>query len=85
MGDYTHLEVHDFNGFALPNASNLPFQILIFFNFVKVVPIIIGALGTFQKGLEEWLGMIGMANLSEMLQRACLLGSARILRNVLDT
>ena len=30
---------------------------------VKVAPIIIGVLGTFPKGLEEWLGMIGMSNL----------------------
>ena len=56
-----------------------------FCSTVKVVPIIIGALGTFPKGLEEWLWMIWMSNLSKMLQRACLLGSARVLRKCSNT
>lgn len=34
---------------------------------VKVVPIIIGALGTLPKGLEQWLRIIGMSSLAELL------------------
>ena len=52
---------------------------------VTVVPIIIGALGTVLKDLKKWLAEIGVTYRLESLQRAYLLGTARILRKVLDT
>ena len=52
---------------------------------VTVVPIIIGALGTVSKDLKKWLAEIGVTCHLESLQRACLLGTARILCKVLDT
>ena len=52
---------------------------------VTVVPVIIGALGTVSKDIEKWLAENGVTCRLESLQRACLLGTARILRNVLDT
>ena len=54
-------------------------------HWVTVVPIIIGALGTVSKDLKKWLAEIGVTCRLESLQRACLLGTARILCKVLDT
>ena len=45
----------------------------------------IGAFGTVSKDTEKWLEEIGVTRRLESLQRACLLGTARILRKVLDT
>ena len=50
-----------------------------------IVPIVIGALGTLPKGLQKCLRELEMKDSTELLQRAALLGSARILRKVLDT
>ena len=52
---------------------------------VSVVPIIIGALGTISNDIEKWLAEIGVTYRLESLRRACLLGTATILRKVLDT
>ena len=52
---------------------------------IIVVPFIIGALGTVSKDIEKWLAEIGVTCRLDSLQRACLLGTARILRKVLDT
>ena len=51
---------------------------------VKIIPIVIGALGTMSKQFSRWLQLIGMTNYLAVLQKACLLGTARILRKVLD-
>ena len=50
---------------------------------VVVVPVIIGALGTLPKGIRTWLNAIDMEEELDLLQRTCILGSARILRRVL--
>ena len=52
---------------------------------ITVVPFIIGTLGTVSKDIEKWLAEIGVTCRLESLQRACLMGTARILRKVLDT
>ena len=52
---------------------------------VDIVPIIIGALGTVNKKFEKWVERIEVECPTELLQKACLLGTARILRKVLDT
>ena len=51
---------------------------------VFIVPIIIGALGSVTKKLGKNLEMINFVKGVEPLQKACLLGTARIIRNVLD-
>ena len=51
---------------------------------VKIIPVIIGALGTLPKCLPKWLRVLSMTCDIELLQKVCLLGSARILRRVLD-
>ena len=52
---------------------------------VKIVPVVIGALGTLPNDMWKWLTELDMASDIVLLQKACLLGSARILRKVLDT
>ena len=50
-----------------------------------MLPIIIGALETISKDIEKWLAEIGVTCRLESLRRAFFLGTARILRKVLDT
>ena len=52
---------------------------------VEVVPVIIGALGTVHQSMKGWLRRIDMEGSIGRMQQACILGSARILRKVLDT
>ena len=52
---------------------------------VTVTPIVIGALGTIGVNLDKWLKKVGMEKYKDIMQKACLLGTARILRKVLDT
>lgn len=51
---------------------------------VIVIPIVIGALGTVSKKFESWVKKTGVDCPVELLQKACLLGTARILRKVLS-
>ena len=50
----------------------------------KVIPIVVGALGTIPMRLKENLRAIGVDTSIELIQRSALLGSARILRKVLE-
>ena len=50
-----------------------------------MVSVIIGALGTVSKDIGRWSAEIGVTCRLESLQKACLLGTAGILRKVLDT
>ena len=52
---------------------------------VKVVPIVIGALGTIPKGLEKSLSELEIKGRIETIQTTALLKSARIIRRVLET
>ena len=52
---------------------------------VKVVPIVIGALGTVPKGLEKSLSELEIKGRIETIQTTALLKSARIIRRVLET
>ena len=52
---------------------------------VKIIPIILGALGTISRGFEKWLMLLEMPCSMEIVQHVCLLGSENILRKVLDT
>ena len=51
---------------------------------VNVVPVVVGALGTIPKALEKHLKEIGTSVRVELLQKAALLGTARILRKTLE-
>ena len=50
---------------------------------VDVIPVVIGALRTVTKNIDKWLKQLGLDLTVEMLQRPCLLGTARIIRKVL--
>ena len=52
---------------------------------MKVVPIVIGVLGTVPKSLEKNLGELEVRGRIETIQSTALLGSARILRRVRET
>ena len=52
---------------------------------VKVVPIVIGALGTVPKNLEKSLSELKIKGRIETIQTTALLKSARIIRRVLET
>ena len=51
---------------------------------VIVVPVVIGALGSITKKLNEWLEKLELAVNIVLLQKTTLLGTARILRKVLE-
>ena len=51
---------------------------------VKVIPVVVGALGTAPKKLKQWLSDIGIGEIIMELHKATALYSARILRNVLE-
>ena len=52
---------------------------------VKVIPIVVGALGTVRKGLERGLENLEIRGRIDTIQNTALLQSARILRRVLET
>ena len=52
---------------------------------VKVIPIVVGALGTVPKGLERGLENLEIRGRIDIIQNTALLQSARILRRVLET
>ena len=49
-----------------------------------VIPVVVGALSMVTNRLKEFIRKIGVGVSVELLQKACLLGTARILRRVLD-
>ena len=53
--------------------------------WVKVIRIVIGALGTVSKDFEKYQNQLQSAVNFSAMQKARLLGTSRILRKVLDT
>ena len=54
------------------------------FKYVEVVPVVAGALGSVTKDFERWIGKLGIAYNIGVMQKTALLGTARILRKVLE-
>ena len=52
---------------------------------ISVIPIVIEALVTVSKHLRMWISKLGTPGIIALLQKACLLGTAKILRRTLDT
>ena len=50
-----------------------------------VVPVLIGALGVTQKKLKDWLKKLIVKSSIELLQKAALLGTPGIVRQVIET
>ena len=51
---------------------------------VEVVPVVVGALRCISKGFSGWMDTLGIKLNVGMVQKSVLLGTARILRKVLD-
>ena len=51
---------------------------------IKVIPVVVGALGSTSKKLKKCIEELGVAISTALLQKAGLLWTARILRKVLD-
>ena len=68
------------------NYSELKYEIAKIWKMrkVEVIPVVIGALGTVTKHFEKWIEKLDLDLTIEALQKACLLGTARIIRKVLD-
>ena len=46
-----------------------------------MIPIDIGAIGTVSKHLRMWISKLGTPGIIALLQKACLLGTAKILHH----
>ena len=51
---------------------------------IKVIPVVVGALGSTSKKLKKCIEELGVVISTVLLQKTSLLGTARILRKVLD-
>ena len=54
-------------------------------NYLEVVPVVVGALGVVTKRLDTWLEKLGVTIRTGLLQKSALLGTARILRKLLES
>ena len=52
---------------------------------MEVVPVVVGALGAVSKRLDTWLDKLAITIKTGFLQKKALLGTARILRKVLES
>ena len=51
---------------------------------VKVVPVVVGALRCVTKGFDDWIDKLGIKTNLPLIQKTALLGTARVLRKVLE-
>ena len=52
---------------------------------LKEMTIVIGSLGTITNNFESWLEKLNLKSSIELMQKAALLGTAKIIRKVLET
>ena len=52
---------------------------------VVLVPVVIWALGLALKRLKDWMKKLDVKSSIELLQKAALLGTAKVVRQVLET
>ena len=71
----------------LDNYTELRQEVRMIWNLsqVAVVPVVIGALGVTSKRLKDWLEKLNIKSSIELLQKAALLGTAKFVRQVLET
>ena len=51
---------------------------------VEIVPVVIGALGSVSAEFDRWMGKLGITCFAGVTQKSALLGTARILRKILE-
>ena len=56
-----------------------------FMKKVRVIPVVVGALGTIAKNLDKRIEKIRIKIKAERIQKTAILGTARILKKVLET
>ena len=68
------------------NYSELKFEIASIWKKrnVEVIPVVMGALRTVTKHLEEWIEKLDLDLTTEALLKPCLLGKARIIQKMLE-
>ena len=71
----------------IDNYSKLRQEVKKIWNLSQflVVPVVIGALGVTSRRLKDWLRKLDVKSSIELLQKAALLGTAKIVRLVLET
>ena len=52
---------------------------------VVLVPVVTGALGVTLKRLKDWMKKLDVKSSIELLQKAALLGTSKVVRQVLET
>ena len=60
------------------------YQILKMWKKVAIIPVVIGALGVVSKRFNSYIAALDFDPGVQPLQKACLIGTARIVRKVLD-
>ena len=51
---------------------------------IEIVPVVIGALGSVSTEFDRWMGKLGITCNVGIMQKTALLGTARILRKLLE-
>ena len=51
---------------------------------VEIVPVVIGALGSVSAEFDRWMGKLSITSNVGVMQKSAFLGTARILRRVLE-
>ena len=51
---------------------------------IEIIPIVVGALGAISRKLDKWIEKLYVHMRIELLQKPTLLGTARILRRILE-
>ena len=71
----------------IDNYSELRREVKKIWNLsqIVVVPVVIGTQGVTSKRLKDWLKKLDVKSSIELLQKAALLGTAKIVRQVLET
>ena len=57
---------------------------LLKFRNVEIVPVVIGALASVSAEFDKWMGKLGITCNVGVIQKTALLGTARILRKLLE-
>ena len=70
----------------LDNYNQLKYELVRLWKMKKcsIVPVVTGSLGTVTNKIDLWIKEIDIQCQIELLQKACLLGTSRIIRKVMN-
>ena len=75
--------VHEKELEKIEKYQDLTWEIRLMWS-VKIIPVVVGALGSVTKKLGQWIEKLGIRVRIGLLQKTTPLGTARILRKVID-